>query len=244
MTFTSWRGDAGMIMPTMRPGSSEEVVRLLPEGLGVLTLYLDIRRGEADEFHAARPHYEKEAARLADAGCQVIHPAGAPPFMLLGYKGERRQIEAWQKQYKAQFFTAGSNHVAALRAFGAKRIVGASYSAVQNRIVVDYMKQAGFDVLAMEPMETPFAEVGHIAPQALYAHVRRLMRAHPKAQAIYIQGSGWRTLDIIETLERDFGVPVVQAVAAKAWEIQKRLHVFAPREGYGRLLRELPDLPD
>ena len=69
------------------------------------------------------------------------------------------------------------------------------------------------------------------------------MRENPGAQAIYIQGSGWRTLDIIETLERDFGVPVVHAVAAKAWEIQKRLNVFAPRQGYGRLIAELPEMP-
>ena len=126
----------------------------------------------------------------------------------------------------------------------APKIVGASYSAVQNEIVLRYMREAGFDVLAMAPLEAPFKAVGLISPQALYAHVKRLFLANPGADAVYIQGSGWRTLDIIETLERDLGVPVVHAVASKAWEIMKRLKVNAPREGYGALMRDLPDLRD
>jgi hypothetical protein len=92
MGYSSWRGNAGMIMPTMRPGAPEEVVRLLPDGVGVITLYLDIKRGDEAEFHDVLPHYGRDIRRLARGGCEVIHPAGAPPFMLLGYEGERRRI--------------------------------------------------------------------------------------------------------------------------------------------------------
>ena len=53
-------------------------------------------------------------------------------------------------------------------------------------------------------------------------------------------GSGWRTLDIIEQLEQDLGVPVVHPVTARSWEIQKRLRVRKPVKGYGRLLEEMP----
>lgn len=242
MPFPSWRGDAGMIMPTMRPGAPEEVIRLLPEGLGMLVLYLDIRRGEVDEFNESLPHFERDSARLAEAGCQVIHPAGAPPFMLLGFEGERRQIAKWEDKYNTQFFTAGSNHIAAFAALGVKRVIGASYSEIQNKIVVDYLQEAGIDVLAMEPLETPFQQVQNIAPTAVYAHIKRLYSQNPGAQAIYIQGAGWRTLGIIEDLERDLGLPVVHAVASKAWEFQKRLKVRAPRDGFGVLLRDLPDM--
>jgi maleate isomerase len=242
MAFSSWRGDAGMIMPTMRPGAPEEVIRLLPEGIGMIVLYLDIRRGEVDEFRESLPQYERMSARLAQSGCQVIHPAGAPPFMLLGYEGERRQIAIWEDTYNAQFFTAGSNHLAAFSALGVRRIVGASYSAIQNDIVASYLQQAGIEVLAMEPLEAPFQQVQHIPPFAVYSHIKRLFMRNPGAQGIYIQGAGWRTLHILEDLERDLGVPVVHAVAAKAWEFQKRLKVRVPREGFGVLLRELPDM--
>ena len=34
MSFSSWRGVVGMINPTLRPGVTEEVVRLLPKVSG------------------------------------------------------------------------------------------------------------------------------------------------------------------------------------------------------------------
>ena len=45
MSFSSWRGVVGMVNPTMRPGMTEEVCRLLPEGIGLIPLFLNINRG-------------------------------------------------------------------------------------------------------------------------------------------------------------------------------------------------------
>ena len=47
---------------------------------------------------------------------------------------------------------------------------------------------------------------------------------------------------MVELLEQDLGVPVVHANIAPAWEIMMRLRVNEPRDGYGRLLRELPKM--
>ena len=59
MSFSSWRGVVGMVNPTMRPGMTEEVCRLLPEGIGLIPLFLNISRGTEDEFETMMPHYEK-----------------------------------------------------------------------------------------------------------------------------------------------------------------------------------------
>ena len=49
--FESWRGIVGDIKPTHRPGSLEEFIRLLPEGIGVIPLTVGIRSGTEKEFH-------------------------------------------------------------------------------------------------------------------------------------------------------------------------------------------------
>jgi maleate isomerase len=243
MDFTMWRGVAGLVMPTRRPGGVETLIRLLPEGIGVLALHLKVRKGSRAEFTNAIPAYEAEVAELAEQGMDVIHPAGAPPFMLLGYKGQERLIRAWEKKYKTPIFTSSQNHVAAMRALGIRKFIGASYSALQNRIVVDYMTEAGFTIASMEPIDVPFDAASHISPQQVYAHVKRLHRAHPDADGIYIQGSAWRCESIVETLEQDLQIPVVHATIARAWEIQKRLNVRQPVTGFGRLYAELPEMP-
>ncbi|HVY58766.1 MAG TPA: hypothetical protein VHA77_13015 [Xanthobacteraceae bacterium] len=241
MAFSSWRGIVGMINPTMRPGVTEEVVRLLPEGIGLIPLFLNVRRGTTDEFEPMMPAYEQQIALLSEQNCDLIHPVGAPPFMVQGRKREAELVAEWEKKYKTTIFTVAQNHVAALKALGAKTIVGATYfSGRINDIFTKYFEDAGFTVRGMDGLEVPFDKVQELSSHRVYAHIKRSFLAHKGADAIYMLGSGWRTLDIIEPLEQDLQVPVVHPVPARVWEMQKRLYVRQPVHGYGRLLAELP----
>ena len=66
MAYKMWRGVVGIIKPTMRPGGLEDMIRLLPDGIGVIPLYNDIRRGTRDEFDEVMADYDEKVARLAD----------------------------------------------------------------------------------------------------------------------------------------------------------------------------------
>jgi maleate isomerase len=240
MSFTLWRGVVGMVRPTRRPGTLEELIRILPEGIGVVPLMLNFKAGSNDEFAKSIPLYERFAAELAEQGVDVIMLSGAPPFMLLGPKGEAKLTRQWEERFKTPVVTDPQMHVAGLRAMKIKKFIGASYSALQNKIVLDYMTKAGFRVLSMKPIDVPFDQVAQISVETLYAHVKRLHRKHPNADGVYIQGGGWQTVRVVEMLEKDLGVPVVHATICQAWQIHKRLRVRETKPGYGRLLAELP----
>ncbi len=243
MAFTSWRGIIGIVHPTLRPGSNEEVIRLLAEGIGVLALHINITRGTQEEFKEITSAYEREIALLVEAGSDVIHPSGAPPFMVQGRDGEARIIDDWEKRFGVPMFTSGQNHVNALKALGAKSIIGATYfSGEINTIFAKYFEDAGFEVRAMAGIDVPFNKVQELSGEQVYAHIKKTYLANKGADAIYMLGSGWRTLHIIEMLEQDLGVPVIHPVPARVWEFQKRLHVNEVREGFGRLLRDMPSL--
>lgn len=241
MAYTLWRGVVGLVKPTRRPGSLEELIRLLPEGIGVVPLLLDVRQGSEEEFRAAIPHYKKYVGELAAQGVDLIRVGGTPPFMLLGQKAEAELIKGWEKEFKTPIVTDGQTHTAAMRALGITKFIGASYSSLQNKIVVNYMEEAGFKVVSMEPIDVPFDQVGQISPHRVYAHIRKLFLENKGADGIYIQGGGWRTTGIVEMLERDLQIPVVHATICQSWEIQKRLKVREPVKGFGRLLEELPE---
>lgn len=240
MSYTSWRGVVGCIKPTHRPGSLEELIRMLPEGIGIIPLFLDIRAGTTDEFKRSVEPFVPLIEQLITDKVDLIHAEGAPPFMLLGYKGEAELIRKWEKKYKTPIFTSGTNHVAALKALNAKKIVGATYFTGKiNDLFGNYFKQAGFDVLAMDGIDVPFDQVGHLSSEQVYAHVKKVALKHPKADAVYLLGSGWRVLPVIDVLEQDLGLPVVHPVPARCWEIQKRLHINQPVAGYGMLLANM-----
>ena len=241
MAFSSRHGIVGLINPTMRPGPTEELIRLLPEGIGVIPLFLDIRKGTTAEFKRVISAYEPQIARLARERCDLIHAIGAPPFMVLGREGETKLVARWEKKYRTPIFTVAQNHVTALNALKAKSVVGATYfPAKLNAIFAKYFRDAGFIVRGMTGIDVPFDKVQELSSQQVYAHIKRHFLNAKGADAIYMLGSGWRTLDIIAALERDLQVPVVHPVTARAWEIQKRLNVRRPLASYGQLLETLP----
>jgi maleate cis-trans isomerase len=241
MPFKSWRGDVGVIKPTHRPGSLEEFIRLLPEGIGVIPLFLGIQRGTVDEFKEAINAYEVKIAELAALEVDLIHPEGAPPFMLQGYEGERKLIETWETRYGIPMMTSGQVQVDALNALGVTKVVVSSYSSSgTNQVVSDYLGEAGFQVLENAGMSVPFDQVGNLSYQQVYAHTKQAVLRHPECDGVLLFGSGWRSLDAIELLEQDLELPVAHPVPARVWSVQKRLHVHEPTTGYGRLLEELP----
>jgi maleate isomerase len=241
MVFASWRGVVGVVKPTHRPGSLEEFIRLLPEGIGVVPVYLNFKRGTEDEFRAALDAVEEKVAELAEEGVDLIHPEGAPPFMVHGYQGEAKIIKEWETQYKVPMVTAAQTQVEALRALNVKKFVGVTYFVNSvNDITASYFRDAGFDVMAMEGIAVAFEDVGRLASQEIYAHTRKAFLKNPSADGIYMLGTGWRCLDIIHLLEEDLQVPVIHPVPARVWSIEKRLHVRQRVKGFGRLLEEMP----
>jgi maleate cis-trans isomerase len=241
MVFASWRGVVGVVKPTHRPGSLEEFIRLLPEGIGVVPVYLNFKRGTEDEFRAALNAVEEKVGELAQEGVDLIHPEGAPPFMVQGYKGEERLIKAWEAKYQIPMVTAAQTQVEALRVLNIKKFVGVTYFVNSvNDLTTRYFQEAGFDVLAMEGIPVAFEDVGRLAAQEIYAHTRKAFLKHQNADGIYMLGTGWRCLDIVRLLEEDLQVPVVHAVPARVWAVQKRLHVRQRVRGFGRLLEEMP----
>jgi maleate cis-trans isomerase len=232
----------GSIKATDRPETAgdPQLNDKLPPQIKLVSLNMNFSRGTEDEFGAAMPAYEEKVAELARMGCELIRPGGAPPFMLLGYDGESLVTDSWEAKYDVPVFTSGQNHVRALRALGVHRFVGATYFPKKlNDVFASYFADAAFEVLSMEGIKVEFKEVPKLSPQAIFDHIKKLVEANPRAQGIYMLGSAWRTLEIIEPLETELKLPVVHPMPARNWETQLRLGFHQPVPGYGRLLAQM-----
>jgi maleate cis-trans isomerase len=133
--------------------------------------------------------------------------------------------------------------VNAFRALKVKKILGitsGSGGPEMNKVYAKYFEDNGFGVVAMEGMGVKFLAVQDVPRETITAFVKAKFAEHKGADAVYILGSSLEALPLIAPLERDLGVPVVQAISARIWEIQKRLNVHEPIKGYGRLLETLP----
>lgn len=242
MSSGTWRGIVGVVKPTYGSGSLVEFIRLLPEGVGCIPMYAGIKEHSERGYLGALETYNAKVAELAEIGVDLMHPEGGPPFMVRGHKAEQEIVSGWEDKYKIPIFTSGMSQAEALRALRIKKFVGCTYFRDKklNDLFHRYFTDAGFDVLAMEGMDTSPGEADKISTDTIYQHLKASFNKYPSAQGIYLLGSGaWQVKDIIAA-ENDLGVPVVHPVAARVWYVQKLLKIKNPLKGASRLLEELP----
>jgi maleate cis-trans isomerase len=226
----------------------EEFLRLMPDDVGVVPLHVGVREGTDQEFMDALAIAEKRVAKLAGLGVDLILISGAPPFVIRGVGSDTRAAKDLEEKYGVPVLTATIAQVEAFRAMGIRSMVGITYSAARDRIdtYAKFFEDSGFEVRAFkgyaEHAGAPiaFSDAGKISPQEIYAFAKKVVLNAGGADAVYMLGAGWRNLSTIEPLEQDLGLTVFSSVPCQVWATQKRLHIRAPRDGYGRLMREMP----
>ncbi len=232
----------GVIKPTTTSNSLNDLKALLPDDIEMIPEYMGFAYRSLDEFRQAMPTYEEKVAALAAKGCDLIHPEGAPPFMLQGFAAETRYIEKWQARHGVPVFTTGSTQVAAMKALGIERFVGYTpFAGELAQAFRQYFSDAGFEVLAMDKPLADADDVYDHTIDDIRISIIESFRAVPgDAQVVYILGSDWRIFDIIEDLEAALDVPVLHPVVVRCWYILTVLGRTAPITGHGRLLATMP----
>jgi maleate cis-trans isomerase len=244
MPSATWRGTIGLIKPTYESGSLVEFIKLLPEGIGVIPLYMGLQEHTEREYLNALEVNRKRVEELANLGVDLIFPGGAPPFLIRGYRAEQDIVKSWEDKYNVPIVTPTMTQTAAFRALGMEKFFGLTFQTEQrlNDMFTTYFRDAGFDVAAMESMPLTRAQRKNVSTEEMYLHIKRFFLKYPSVDGIYLQGSGpgtWRVKDVVR-LEEDLGIPVVHPTAARVWSVQKRLHVRAPIQGASRLLELMP----
>ena len=232
----------GVIKPTRESKSGEDLAALLPGDIETIPEYLGFAYKSLDEFRVAMPTYDKLVDSLAAQGCDLIHPEGAPPFMLQGFAAETRFIEQWQARHGVPVFTTGSTQVAAMKAMGIERFVGYTpFIGELAQAFRQYFTDAGFEVLAMGKPVGDEEDVYDLTTEQIRDRIIDSFLKEPgDPQALYILGSDWRVFDVIDDVEAAMGVPMLHPVVVRAWYILTELGRTAPIAGHGQLLAAMP----
>ena len=166
----NWRGTVGIVNPTKGTGSIEELTRLLPPGIGLIVAHNNIRHGTIGEFQSVMDSYKAQVRAFGTDPERVdaIHPAGTPPFMVLGYEREQELVREWEHEFGIPVFTSGMNQVRAMRALGVQRFVGIGYDFDDTSIVGNYFTSAGLDPVALVKLPGEWDRVGAVSSHTVY----------------------------------------------------------------------------
>ena len=238
-----WRGVVGYVKPSYWPGSLERLIRLLPEGIGVIPLYAGAKSGTQEDLANALKVAEQRVDELASIGIvDVIYIGGAPPPMLLGYDADHKLAQRLTQKHGIPVILTTTALVEALRALSVKRLIAITYFGDElNRKFAQYLTDAGFEPAAIQGIAAgEFKDVGKIPAGDIYAAAKKTFLKAGGADAIFLLGGVWESISIIERLEQDLQTTVVGGEQIDLWVILRALRIREPIKGYGKLLSELP----
>jgi arylmalonate decarboxylase len=214
---------------------------LLPADILQISASIEVTDYTTDGVHEAiSQRYWPCIEELVSKGANSITLAGFPIASQLSRSRVLALLEETARKHGVVADAHAEATVAAFQHFGAKRIAVASrWSDPLNKLVTDYLTQAGIEVLTI-------TGAGQWAKQAFSMSIeegvklsfqlgREAMRKAPKADALFLAGGAWRSLAAVPILEEDFGIPVVTNPITQPWRLIAA-GIAPPVEGWGRLL--------
>jgi arylmalonate decarboxylase-like protein len=134
--------------------------------------------------------------------------------------------------------------VAALRAFGARRILLMTPVDDQlKKMYHDYLSAFAIEAFYLPQDLRAHTDAQKLTSSDLEAMTHQALSEYAKVDAIYFQGALLDPIPILDKLETELSLPVIASNPAMLWLILSKLGLSYHITGYGRLLASWPSLP-
>ncbi|MGH8617184.1 MAG: maleate cis-trans isomerase family protein [Burkholderiales bacterium] len=235
MGFT---GRIGLLAPSSNTTVETEFFQVLPKGVTLHVARLFISQVTTEMIGSMVDTLEYEAKLLASADVDIIVLGATAPSFLHGIGTDRKMIERIEAATGKPATTTSTALLEAARALGVNRLaLGSPFSPTVNGLCASFLDANGFSVVACDGMNlVDNLQIGRLEVETAYEMGRQVDR--PDAEAIVLACTNWRTIDIIERLERDSRKPVLTTSQVTIWDALRKIGYDQGIPGFGRLLRD------
>jgi maleate isomerase len=227
----------GLIIPSSNTTMEAEFWRMASGWAKMHTARMRLEKITVGELEQMEEQMLAAAVRLADAKVNVIG-YGCTSGSLLKGKDHGRKIEReiTEKTGIPSVATAKAV-IEALGELGIRKLcVATPYVEEINELEKSFLEQNKVDVLNIKGLGlTQNKEVGNKDPSVAYELAREVYL--PEAQGIFISCTNFRTIEVVDRLEKELDVPIVSSNAATLWAMMNKAGTKKKLSGYGTLLR-------
>jgi maleate isomerase len=229
----------GLLVPSSNTTIEPEFYRALPPGVTLHTARLFLTQITPESILGMVKDLEQQSRLLASADVDVIVLGATAPSFLKGMGYDQELIGKIEAATGKPATTTSTALIEAIRHFGVRRVVlGAAYDDKVNAIARSFLEANGVTVLDAQGLGyVDNLAVGRLAADTAYELATRIDR--PEAEAIVLACTNWKTLEVIERLERNLGKPVITTSQASVWAALRIIGGMPDVPGYGRLLRDI-----
>jgi len=183
------------------------------------------------------PELEMASKQLADAGVDLICFGCTIGSLMGGARWDQKIIRRVEKTSGIQATTTSTEVLRSLRQLGARLIsIATPYLDELNQLERGFLEAHGFKVAAIKGLQLEKdRDIARQSPEGVAALAREVFTT--ETDCMFISCTNFRTFEVIETLEREFDVPVISSVQASLWGSLRQLGLKRILNGVGSLMK-------
>lgn len=231
-----WRARIGVLVPSTNTVVESEFNLMAPEGVSIHAARMKLTVTNPETLVDMEKHAKRASDEIATAGVAVIVYACTSGSFVGGSQWEKDLVKNIEDNTGIKTVTTAGSIIEGLKAVGAKNIVMATpYKQELNVCEVNFLESKGFNVLAEKGLGIDEnIKVGSLTPQVAYNLCKSIFVK--EADAILISCTDFRTIEIIDILEEDFGVPVITSNQVSMWAALRKAGIGEPIPGLGKIM--------
>ena len=230
--MVDWKHTLGLIVPSWNRGMEYECWRMAPPGTSLHVSRIFHTDDTEETFLRMLDKAPDVAELLAHAKVDAIcFGCTGGSFVKKGY--DRELVDAIVTRTKTPTTTTSSAINDALKQLKIKNVAVASpYPEWLNDRLADFLEDSGFKVVARRGLNQEWP-IG-LGPESAYQVA--CDADCDEADGILISCTNFRSLEVIDRLEKDLGKPVVSSNTASMWKLLQMVGATDRVSGAGGLL--------
>ena len=233
-----WRGRIGKISPSRSDTFTYEFYKIVPEGVVLVLSGFTIFNLVRDDIERAYLQIEESAKDLAKVGVDFIIAGGTPIFTLKGKDSDQEVIRRIKHLTNIPATTSITAEMAAIDKLSIKKIaIATPFKEEINNRLKEFLRNSGYNVKNIKGLGIEVnADFAKVPSFEVYRLAKMVFLEDPTVDGIFLPCARWPTIEIIDKLEQDLGVPVFSSTTATIWKALDNLRINEPIKRYGKLL--------
>ena len=225
----------GLIIPSVNTTIEPEFNTMKPKGVSVHVTRLLYRPGSfLAGLERMAQGTEEAAVLLATAGVNVIAYACTIGSLVKGVGWDQELINRIEVTSGIPATTTTTAVVQAFRALGVSKVaIATPYSKELNEAEREFFEDHGIKVVRIKGLGMTSEDMHQASPEMTYALACEVDT--PEADAVFISCTNFKSVTVIDKLEKRLHKLVFSSNTATMWNVMKRLGISEQVKGHGKL---------
>lgn len=229
-----WRAKIGLITP-MSENAEHAFHIYAPEGVSFASMKINFPGPTPEGLMILTDRLEETAAMYKDYDADLVVFGCTSGSCIKGYGFDKECIERIERASGCPGLTTSTAVLEAFQALGLRKtVVMTPYPDATNEAEKKFLEDNGLEVTSITGVG--FNKVGELSHPSKYFLYRKAKELKTEgAEVFFLSCMGLATMELVQILEEDLGMPVITSHQASLWACLRHSKVNDKLPGLGKL---------